>query len=234
VPAPARSRSGRQARSVALGATAITIGLIVIACATGTERGDTDIEGGVEPADASRDLSVVPRDSAAGDASSSGDSGACNGKVVINELSPSTSASASVEFIELYNPSTCAVPLGNWRIPYRSSTGGGTGVLHTFAVGDSILAKTFLVLGTSGFTGKKDATFNGGMADNGQIALQDDTGKTIDSVGYGSSTGVFVEKSPAPAAPANGSVGRKADGIDSDNNATDFKTFATPSAGAQN
>lgn len=231
---PASGRS-RLARFLALGAPAVTTCVVVIACATGTERIDPDAEGGVEPADASRDLSVIPgKDGAGGDSSSSGDSGACNGKVVINELSPSTSASASVEFIELYNPSTCAVPLGNWRIPYRSSTGGGTGVLHTFAVGDSILAKTFLVLGTSGFTGKKDATFGGGMADNGQIALQDDTGKTIDALGFGSTTGTFVEKSAAPAAPANGSVGRKADGIDSDNNATDFKTFATHSAGAQN
>lgn len=209
--------------------------MVVIACATGTERLDPDSEGGVAQADASRDVVVIPgKDGAGGDSSTSDDSGACNGKVVINELAARNTASASAEFIELYNPSTCAVPLGNWKVAYKSSTGGGNGVLHTFAVGDSILAKTFLVLGTSAFTGKKDATFTAGMADDGQIALQDDTGTNIDSVGFGSTTGVFVEKSAAPAAPTNGSVGRKADGIDSDNNATDFKTFPTHSAGAQN
>ncbi len=214
---------------------AIAISTVVVACATGTEGGGGDGDGGVEPADASRDLFVLPgKESGADDTGSPTDSGGCTGKVVINELSTRTSASASAEFVELYNPSTCAVPLGNWRVAYKSSGGTGNGVLHTFGVGDSILAKTFLVLGTSQFVGKKDATFSAGMADDGQIALQDDTGKTIDAVGFGSATGVFVEKSPAPAAPNNGSVGRKADGIDSDNNAADFKVLPSPSPGARN
>ncbi len=158
----------------------------------------------------------------------------CTGKVVINELMTSGSGDATIEFIELYNPNSCAVSLGGWRLPYRSKTGGGSNVLHTFAAGQTIAAGSYLVLGTSKFSGSKDVTIGGGMADEGQVGLIDDTDKVVDGLGYGGATGPFVEGTAAPAAPTNGSVGRKSDGLDTDSNSSDCKGFNKPTPGAAN
>jgi hypothetical protein len=73
------------------------------------------------------------------------------------------------------------------------------------------------------------------QATSGQIALFDDTNTKIDGVGYGTITGgSYREGTAAPSPPANGSIGRKVDGVDTDNNQADFKTFTTHSAGAAN
>lgn len=223
-------------------ATAATTTLVMVACATGTDGGVIldDDAGGIVGVDGSqRDVTVVPgKDSGMPDDDSGpipgDDSGVCGKKVVINELQTRSAAGAADEFVEIYNPNTCAVAIGSWKVAYKSSAGNGNGVLHTFNAGQSIPAKGFLVLGTSSFSGQKDATFTAGMADDGQIALQDDTGKNIDAVGYGSSTGPFVEGSAASPPSATQSIGRKVDGIDTDNNNADFKTLSSPSPRAPN
>lgn len=212
----------------------------MVACATGT--GSTEVgEGGI-PLDAARDVNVVPnKDSSPPDDTGvppeEDSGGGCTQKVVINELMTRSSASAAAEFIELYNPSTCAVPLGDWDIGYKSAAGNGTGVVYKFGTGDSIPAKSFLLLASNAFVGTKDIAFAvgfSGMADDGQIALRDDAGKVVDSVGFGSATGVFVEQSAAPGPSATASVGRKADGVDTDDNAADFKTLTAPTPRAAN
>lgn len=137
--------------------------------------------------------------------------------------------------MELYNPNTCAISLGGWKLEYRSQSGSGNTVLYAFAAGESIAAKSFLVLGSASFS-PKDKTFStSGMADDGQVGLNDDQGKRVDAVAYGStSSGPFREGGSAPKPPANGSIGRKSDGVDTDNNAADFKTLTTPTPGAPN
>ena len=222
-------------------ATAATTTFVMVACATGTDGGVIlDDDAGIVGADGSqRDVNVVPgKDSGKPDDDSGplpgDDSGTCTKKVVINELQTRTAAGAADEFVEIYNPNTCAVAIGNWKVAYKSSAGNGNGVLHTFGAGQSIPAKGFLLLGTPSFSGQKDATFTAGMADDGQIALQDDTGKNIDAVGYGSSTGPFIEGTAAPPPTATQSIGRKVDGVDSDNNNADFKTLSSPSPRAAN
>lgn len=215
-------------------ATVVTL----LACAAGEDSGAGDVgvpsEGG-----AGRDVVVIPDpepDAASGQdtgAKPGPDSGACTGKVVINELQ-THGAGATVEFIELFNPGVCAVPLGDWRIAYKSSAGTGNGVLLKLAVGESIAAKGYLLFGTALFTPATPVTFTAGMADDGQISLQDETLKTIDSVGYGSATGPFIETNPAPGPPVGGSIGRSPNGADTDDNSADFKTFAIPSPGVAN
>ena len=176
-----------------------------------------------------KDGSVKPNDD------SGGPGPGCTGKVVINELMTGGSGGATQEFVELYNPNNCAVSLGSWKLAYKSQSGSGNGVLHAFGAGDSIPAESFFVAGTASFSGQKDATMNGGMSDTGgQVGLVDDTDKVVDALGYGGATGPYVEGSAAGKPPSNGSVGRKSDGLDTDNNAADCKIYNQHSAGAPN
>lgn len=231
----------RQGGGIFVFATAAITTLVVLACATGTDDGIlVDGEGGIVGSDGSLpDGSALPgRDSSAatdtgtlpGDDSSTG---SCTKKVVINELM--VDGPGGGEFIELYNPNTCAAALGGWKIAYRSSGDAPGGATHTFANGTSLAANGFVVVGTTTFSGKKDATFNGGLGNSGgQIGLLDDTGSLVDAVGYGSATsGLYTEGAPAALPPTNSSSARKTDGLDTNDNKSDFGS-GTPTPGAAN
>jgi hypothetical protein len=176
----------------------------------------------------------VPKDSAAGEdtGTTPDDSGAgCTQKIVINELKAAGTSNADDEMIELYNPSTCAVPIGNWTLKYSSASGSPPTTLHTFSSGDSVPSKGFLVLTPGGST-----SFPAGLAGTaGQVGLLVDTDKVSDAVAYGTVTsGMFREGTSAPSPAAGGSIGRSPNGGDTNNNKTDFKTYGTPSPGIAN
>lgn len=209
-----------------------------LACARGepVDTGDP-----ASAADAGRDVATRfdaarPPDGGGGtgDAGSGEEDAGCTRKVVINELM--SNGPENAEFVELYNAGTCAASIGGWKLLYRSSGNSAGPALHTFEAGESIDAKSFLVIGTDKFTGKKDATMSSGLGNNGgQVGLVDDADKLVDGVGFDDATsGDYTEKKPAPNPLANASIARKADGADSDDNAADFKTAATHSAGAAN
>lgn len=218
------------------------MGVVAIACAQG-EGSEVDPGAIVDPdgggvADGAR----LPTGDAGGrsdggktDGASSGGPG-CTGKVVINELQ-ANGASSNAEFIELFNPNDCTVELAGWELRYRSDENNPGAPLFSFVAGDSIAAGDFLVLGNSSFQGTKHKSFTGtgGLGNSGgQVGLVDDDDKIIDAVGYAPQTGgLYTEGSPAPS-PGSGSIGRKNDGVDTDNNAADFKTYADHSAGAPN
>lgn len=177
------------------------------------------------------------------DASTGTDSGGgtCTGKILLNELLPAGS-NFNQEFIELYNPSTCDVDIGGFKLLYQSAAGvpaQGT-LLHTFAAATMIKGKGYYVVGTTQYTGAKDATFtnvkeNGGLSNNGQVALFDGGGQKLDGIGYGTLTGGdYVETKAAPVAPATASIARKTDGLDTDDNSKDCDWFTTPTPGAKN
>ncbi|MBX3207727.1 MAG: lamin tail domain-containing protein [Labilithrix sp.] len=218
---------------------------IIAACAQGQDG--IDVSGGGVPADdaGAEGGTRLPGTDAGG--SSSGDpdpdpeddSGAgpgCTGKVVINELQ--SDGPGGAEFIELYNPNSCAVSLAGWKLPYRASNGNPGVALHSFGSGASIPAQSFLLLANNNFSGSGATKFSGGGGlgnSGGQVALVDDADKQVDAVGYGPSTsGAFTEGSPAPLPSGSGSIGRKTDGLDTDNNASDFTRFSTPSPGVSN
>ncbi len=219
---------------IVLSAVAAITTLVVVACANGTATGVDLGEGGVEE-DASRDVNVLPIPKDSGPAEDTGttpgdDSGSCSMKVVINEVK-TAGTNANDEMVELYNPSTCAVPLGNWELKYQSAS-GGTGLAgHKFDVGDSIPAKGFLVLTPGGST-----DWTAGMAaSDGQVGLLDDTATLVDGVGYGTVTGgMYKEGTAASSPPSGGSIGRSPSGSDTGNNKTDFKTYTTPSPAIAN
>lgn len=221
--------------------TAAISPLLASACANGLLNGIVDAEAGVDLDAATRDVNVLPgRDSSTPDDDDGGKlpgddaGGTCTKKVVINELK-TDGPGANDEMIELFNPSSCAVPLGNWELKYQSS-GGGNGLAgYKFATGDSIAANAYLIVAPANAP-KKDAILNPGMAaGSGQVGLLDDTGKVIDAVAYGSVTmGDYREAQSAPTPPSGGSIGRSPNGGDTDDNKGDFRTYTTPSAGVAN
>jgi len=175
------------------------------------------------------------------DAGNSDAPSGCTNKIVINELMPEGSA-VNDEFIELYNASTCDVTIDNFKLMYKSATGtpANGAPLHTFAAGTMIKSKGYYVVGTTQYTGTKNATFNGGgvtvnggMSKDGQIALFDANGMKLDGVGYGGVTGDYIETAPAVKAAAGASLGRKTDGVDTDDNSKDF-AVETKTPGAMN
>lgn len=223
------------------GVCAFLAGFTLFACAMGTSTVIPNDEGGVGDGGGS-DRTLPPPGDSSGGTTDTGvpeedSGGSCTKKVVLNEIQTGTSANANIEFVELYNPNTCAVPLGNWKIKYQADTGNGGPAGHTFQVGDSIPAKSFLVIAAAAFTGKKDAVMDmtGFAGASGQIGLLDDADKKVDGVGYGTLTGgTYREGTSAPSPPANGTIGRKADGVDTDNNSADWKTMTTGTPGAAN
>ena len=212
--------------------------IVLLACATGTDNGTADDEGGtVDQGDATRDVFVLPigdssmpvPDGAVLPPDDSSTSGGCTPKVVINELK-TDGTTANDEMVELFNPSACPAPLANWEIKYESAAGGTGSAGHKFAAGDMIASQSYLVL-----TPAANNWTAGMAAASGQIGLLDDTGTLVDGVGYGTVTGGdYREKTAATGPASGGSIGRSPNGVDSDNNKNDFKTYATPSPGAAN
>lgn len=204
------------------------------ACASGVEDEANPDTPGTQTGDGG--VTVGQGDGGKPEGGGSVTPGPCSAKVVINEVMTQGDAPEE-EFIELYNPGDCTVDLAGYKLQYKSAAGASGGVIHEFESGDTIAKGAFLVLGTRLFTGAKDITVTGttGMAkDSGSVGLEDGGGTLVDAVGYGTAKGDFVEGTPARTPPANGSISRKVDGEDTDDNAADFRTSADPTPGAPN
>ncbi len=220
-------------------ATVPIVTFVMIACATGTDSIDLGEGGITDEASVGRDVIVIPaNDSSIGDTGPGQDTGTdaplpTGTHVVINEIKTDGS-NADDELVELYNPTGSTVSLANWEVRYASAGGGAGGAGHKFNGSASIPANGYLVLKPS------DNTWTTGMASAaGQVGLFDATlptqGKLIDGVAYGPVTGgSFREGQSAPSPPTGGSIGRSPNGVDSDNNKNDFKTYTTLSAGSAN
>ncbi|MBM4162734.1 MAG: lamin tail domain-containing protein, partial [Ignavibacteria bacterium] len=167
--------------------------------------------------------------------------------VVISEFA-TRGATATDEFVELYNPTESEIDLSGWKLQYKSQTGTGWFDRATIPSGKTIAAKGFFLISPSGYTGTTQADYSAsewsqGIADNGHVRIVNSSAQEIDKVGYGSGV-VDPETAGAPnhgtSSNAN-SVERKArgsstadslavggnhemlgNGYDSDNNANDF------------
>jgi Lamin Tail Domain/Collagen triple helix repeat (20 copies) len=158
-----------------------------------------------------------------------------------NEFSIGTAASATDEFVELYNAGSSSADLSGFKLVYRSGAGTSDVALGTIPDGTTLASGAFYLFGGGGYAGAKkpDQSFSTGMAGTaGGIGVRDASGKLLDSVGYGTATNAFVETRAAsapPATPAPGSSSiRLPDGADTNDNGADFRVTAAPTPGAPN
>lgn len=185
--------------------------------------------------------------------------------LMITEVYPgggNSSATYNADFVELYNASDNAIPLGGKSLQYRAST--NTGVAgNVFALPSvSVPAHTyFLVKGAGGSTGvaipkipdAESSLAMGGGA--GQVFLADTTsginpvtggasvavggtvdygtGKVIDFLGYGSGTTSYETALKTGTIATTSSLKRLGAPTDTDNNNTDF-TISAVSPGPDN
>jgi hypothetical protein len=164
-----------------------------------------------------------------------------NAVVRVNEFSTGTTATATDEFVELFNAGESRAAVGGYKLVYRSGSGTSDVSLGTIPDGTMLEPGAFYLFGGSGYAGAKapDQTFSPALAGNGGgIAIRDGGGNLLDSVGYGTATNAFVEAHAAAAPPSTAPPGssdiRLPDGLDADDNSADFRVTSTPTPGAAN
>jgi hypothetical protein len=130
--------------------------------------------------------------------------------VRVNELATGTSASATDEFVELFNAGRAPADLSGYKLVYRSGAGSSDVSLSTIPDGTMLAPGAFYLFGGSGYAGAKtpNQAFSAGIAASaGGVGLRNAAGTLVDSIGYGSATNTLVETRPAPAPPTTATPG---------------------------
>jgi hypothetical protein len=159
--------------------------------------------------------------------------------VVINEVQVA-GATATDEFVELYNPTNLPISLNGWRLSRKVAAGNEYNLLTSFPNLEIPAYGYFLIVHKDDYVGSvaediKYSTTQSIAADNTVILYSDAGNTVVDKVGYG----VVVDyetvgdpiTAPYPNNPPNDqSIERGLNGYDSDDNSADFiiKTDPTP------
>lgn len=166
--------------------------------------------------------------------------------LVISEIQIA-GATATEDFIEIYNPTSLAVSLEGLRLVKRTSSGVADTSIVAFAADEEVAPHSYFLWCNSDISGALgcDKTTSGTVAFNNSVALRNgpvDTGTVVDSVTFGAVTNALGEGTPISTAPeASQSAERKAtttstadsmntggadefagNGEDTDNNNSDF------------
>lgn len=159
------------------------------------------------------------------------------GHLVVSEVMTG-GASASDEFIELYNPTAAPLPLEGLEVVYVTASGATVtrkAAWSPGALGVPAGAHLLIVNGAGAFAGIGDVTYANGMAaTGGSVALRvQGTATAIDAVGWGNATSTWLEVRPAPAPAAGNSLERLPGGAsgssqDTDDNLLDFTILPLP------
>jgi cell division septation protein DedD len=147
-------------------------------------------------------------------------------------------ASASDEFIELYNPSSSTLPLEGLEVVYVTASGATVTRKASWpagAPGVSPGAHLLIANGAGIFAGLADAAYSNGLAaTGGSVALRFIGAATaIDAVGWGNAVSSWLETRPVPAPPAGNSLerlpgGSVGSGQDTNDNLIDFVIQSVP------
>ena len=146
-------------------------------------------------------------------------------------------ASASDEYVEVYNAGVVAVDLGGCDLVYASASGATTTIKATFTSPRSLVPGAHLLVANSaGVYGPlADATYTGGLAaDGGSLVLRHPGGAVIDALSWGTASNSYAEGVVAPAPPARSSLERRPGGasgnwLDTNDNASDWFVQPNPS-----
>jgi hypothetical protein len=157
--------------------------------------------------------------------------------LVISEVVTGGS-SASDELIELYNPTSTALPLEGLELVYVTASGATVSRRAAWELGAPTLGpgRHLLVANELGaYATIADALYASGMAaTGGSVALRiQGAGSAIDAVGWGNAVSTWLEGQVATAPPAGSSLERRPGGaqgstVDTDVNATDFLVRSVP------
>jgi hypothetical protein len=145
-------------------------------------------------------------------------------------------ASASDEYVEIYNAGATTVDLNGCDLTYVTATGATTTRKVTFGEPRPLVPGAHLLVANSvgAFSATADATYTGGFAaDGGTLLLHDSGGTVLDAVGWGTATNAYVEGTVAAAPPAGSSLERRPGGMegnwqDSNDNAADWQVQPNP------
>ena len=155
-------------------------------------------------------------------------------RVVINEIDYDQPGSDSAEFVELYNGGGEAADLTGWTL--RLVNGNGGADYDTIALSGSLAVGDYLVVCANAATVDNCDVDDGpdtNFLQNGApdaVVLADGSGAVIDAVSYEGSVPGAVEGSGdglADGSDAGRSIGRVADGTDTDQNNVDLIVTCT-------
>jgi subtilisin family serine protease len=154
--------------------------------------------------------------------------------IVISEFQASL---AGAQFVELYNPTDTPTALGAWTLQFKIEVGGGYAPMATFPAGASIPPFGYYLVGLAGMVPPPDtvSTMMGAAGTSGgNLLLANESGVTIDKVGYG---GFADDAETVPTGtPASGNSQERlpgaatttGNGTDTDDNSADFIGRAIP------
>lgn len=159
------------------------------------------------------------------------------GHLVVSEVMTG-GASASDEFIELYNPSAITQPLDGLEVVYVTASGATVTRKASWATGAPGVpsgAHVLVANGAGAFGGLADVAYaNGLAATGGSVALRViGAASAIDAVGWGNAASTWLETRPVPAPAAGSSLERLPGGSagssqDTDDNLIDFMVQTVP------
>ncbi len=146
-------------------------------------------------------------------------------------------ASASDEFVELYNASASALDLGGLELVYVTASGSTVTRKQTWTQQIVPAHHHLLIANASGvWAGGADGTYTGGFAaSGGSIALRTLGGVVVDAISWGDASNAFVEGAPGPAPASGSSLERRPGGslgnaMDANDNMADLRIEASPVA----
>jgi predicted extracellular nuclease len=179
-----------------------------------------------------------------------GSSVASRAALVVNEAYGGGGNSGSTiknDFIELFNTGASAVNLSGYKLQYASATGlyddpatATDNTFNTFPTGSIPAGGFFLIQEAQGAGGTisltadyTDPTPIAMSGTTGKVRLLDPTNTVLDRVSWGSTATDFEGTGPAPGTTNPTSVQRFPNGLDTNQNATDF-VVGSPTPGAVN
>ena len=146
-------------------------------------------------------------------------------------------ASASDEFVEIYNASPTGIDLGGLELVYATSTGSTVTRKQTWTSLVVPSHRHLLIANSAGiWASGADGLYSGGMsATGGSMALRVVGGTVVDSISWGDASSSFVEGNAGAAPVASSSLERKPGGAagnatDTNNNAADTAVNSSPVA----
>jgi len=138
------------------------------------------------------------------------------------------------EFIEIFNNSANAVPLGGVTLEFHNGSGTGWEVRWNAGATDSIAANGLFLVGGALVSPAADALATLALQNGPDAVRLAVNGETVDLVAYGDLDDPdYAEARSAPGTGSGASLARIPDGADTDDNAADFRV-ETPSPGRRN